>query len=826
VTEVGSLGPAGGTVKSDDCGLTLTVPPGALTSTVTITMVGTEGGETPVPGRVVVSRVCTVLPPLGLSKPATVTMTYDPAKVPARSSATDADLRFAALAGVQVRLQELQVDTAAHQATATTLGTGGFWVTTPGTPAPATVNITPSDAIALLPGQTQQYSAQVVDTAGATDTGVGVRWATSSSRIATIAPSGLLTAVAPGHAFVTASTTWPDGGLQGDAGAQGQVDLYVLSPVQSPGPFGWENPRPMGEDIHGLATVAGQLLIAGDNGTLLGQLPDGGYLRLSSQRGLSLAGVAVSGTRAGVAGTLDLVSQGVEQIAGVLGSFDPGAARSQVVAPSALLARAVYGDADGLLAVGSGNDVYLLDPDGGAWAALETPVSEALLTAAKDPVSGRRVVGARGQVYRQEGLSWFPIWDEPLGTLLSRATVLGADAFAIDEGLGLRHFQEGHGWASEPVPAAPLDHLVTVDQLGGTLALSGVDTSLVPHVWLRPQAAWEDVPGLTGPDEIYALTSTGPGHGYVGGARGALYDWNGSAFAPLRTGPVDDVTAVSVAPDGAVFATTAGACQDARCLVRTGALLARGADGQWAEVPGSQQTVPLWAVVARSATDVFFGGGGSALVHYDGQAFTPLSSGETGAIRALKQCGADLWATGDQGFLGRYDGAGVFQPVAGGDGATFRALGCSSARDVWAVGDYAVWHFDGNVWASVVTPNINAQPWRAVSVGPDEVWIGGETGFLLHSPDHSDWEAVLSPAGVTFYGAYGLWESEPGDLYLVGSQQRPRQAVLLRFDGALWHSLDSGTSRELLAIDGSGTDGAHNRQMVVVGRSGAILKSP
>jgi hypothetical protein len=142
------------------------------------------------------------------------------------------------------------------------------------------------------------------------------------------------------------------------------------------------------------------------------------------------------------------------------------------------------------------------------------------------------------------------------------------------------------------------------------------------------------------------------------------------------------------------------------------------------------------------------------------------------------------------------------------------------------VGDYAVWHFDGNVWASVVTPNINAQPWRAVSVGPDEVWIGGETGFLLHSPDHSDWEAVLSPAGVTFYGAYGLWESEPGDLYLVGSQQRPRQAVLLRFDGALWHSLDSGTSRELLAIDGSGTDGAHNRQMVVVGRSGAILKSP
>ena len=808
-TSVGTIGANGGTLHSDDCGFTLVIPPGALSQDVPFVLQTVASPDLPqITGRVRISEDCGVVPVVPLAKPAKVTLTYDPKKIPATVSEQDADMRVATSNHKQVRLQDLQVDTAAHQVTATTTATGDFFDTAPQGPQPAGIELTPAAPVALEPGATQQYSAVVRDDTGQPDP-VPVAWSVDVARVASIDDGGLLTAIEPGIATVTATA--------GEATAA--VQVYVISTQPSPPGFDWENPRPQGNDIHGLSFVEGQLLIAADNGTVLAQLPDGGFDRLLSSRGLDLAGAAEGGGRAGAAGTLDIVQQGVELIAGVLVPLEPGQA-PQSVAATDLSARAVYGDDAGIIAVGAGNDAFLLrngDPADAGWVALETPVSEALLTVDADPTGGRRVVGARGQVYRQDDLDWFPIWDQPLGTLFSFAVVDGHDAYGIDAANALRHFVEGQGWQPDSTPpGVTLDHVSLLGRLNESLALAGADTALAPHLWLREGATWSEVPGVAPRDELFAAAADGEA-AYVGGSNGALYAVGDGGLSPLRKGLVEDVSALAVADDGSAYAVTSNGCADSVCAEPSGHLLVRGADGSWQsayEAAGS-----LYAVAARSAGDVFFGGDFGFAWHFDGTTATPLTTSATGAIRAMRVCGGDVWMASDDGTVAKFDGASTFV-TKGSLGTAAWALDCSSASDVWVAGDYAVEHYDGSTWSS---PNreVNDQPWRAIAATSDEVWVTGETGYLLHGDRVANhWEAVQNPAGLQLHGGYGLWQSGPGDLYLVGSQQRPREAVLLRYNGATWTALDPGTDHELFAVAGNAPG-----QFFIGGRGGAVLKA-
>jgi hypothetical protein len=834
----GTLDSKGGTLKNSDCGITLTVPAGALTSTTAFAITSAEGGVPDIDGRVRASPVCTVSPPTIFNKDATIVLAYDPSRIPKHVHEQDADLRIAPTPDQQIRLQGISVDTSHHTVSATTPGTGGFFVTVPQGPVPTTVNLTPSDAVALHPTQTQQYSATVLDQTGEPDTEVVLAWTTLDTTIAVVDQTGLVTAVAPGHTQVVATATPSDVNvLQAftDAGsAEGAADIYVVSDVPSPSGWAWENPLPQGNDIHGLSLYEGHLIVAANNGTVLVQGLDGGFDQLLSVGGLDLAGAVVGAGRLGIAGSLDIVLQGIEHLNGVLVNLDegngtssvPATANAQVVDLSQIGPLAMYGDDAGVLAIGSGNDAYLLGPGDGGWTALETPVSEALIVADADPVQGRRVVGARGQVYRQQDQDWFPIWDQPLGTLFSHAVVFDHDAYACDEGLGLHHFQEGQGWSDDTTPSSiALDHLDTVGKLGSSLALTGVDTSLTSHLWTRgSNALWQEIPGLAGGDEIFAMTSDSDTHGFVGGNHGALYSFDGNSLTALRQGVIEDVTSVSVAHDGSVFAVTAGSCINALCLTQVGHLLTRSQSGQWSVLSNWQSTHALRGVAARSSTDVFVVGDDGVAFHFNGLAMTDISMGLTDTLNAVKVCGTSVWAVGVSGALRAYDGTEL-APVQGTSAGNYYALDCSSGTDIYAVGDYQFDHFNGRTWAQVDTQGIYNQPWRSVLIMGPEVFVGGESDYLLHTPDRQTWEAIQSPAGLTFHGAYGMWASQPGDLYLVGSLQRPRQAMLLRYDGALWTQLDPGTDEELLSITGVPIQGNGPKQMWISGRGGVLLKA-
>ena len=91
----------------------------------------------------------------------------------------------------------------------------------PDPPRPATVTVTPATAELAALGATVQLRAEVRDQNGQVMTGATVTWASGSADMATVNPTGLVTAAANGTATITASA----GGASGEA---------VVTVMQSP----------------------------------------------------------------------------------------------------------------------------------------------------------------------------------------------------------------------------------------------------------------------------------------------------------------------------------------------------------------------------------------------------------------------------------------------------------------------------------------------------------------------------------------------------------------------------------------------------------------
>ncbi|MEQ9399380.1 MAG: Ig-like domain-containing protein [Longimicrobiales bacterium] len=75
----------------------------------------------------------------------------------------------------------------------------------PSTPEVTSVQVVPSTAVLEAVGATVQLAAQAKDASGATVPGVTATWSSNAPTVATVSASGLVTAVAPGTAGVTAT---------------------------------------------------------------------------------------------------------------------------------------------------------------------------------------------------------------------------------------------------------------------------------------------------------------------------------------------------------------------------------------------------------------------------------------------------------------------------------------------------------------------------------------------------------------------------------------------------------------------------------------------
>jgi uncharacterized protein YjdB len=94
--------------------------------------------------------------------------------------------------------------------TATSEGKSGVATLTVSQAPVATVSVTPSP-LSMTVGQTTQLTAALADSAGNALNGRVVAWSTSNSAVATVSAQGLVTAIAPGSATITATSEGKSG---------------------------------------------------------------------------------------------------------------------------------------------------------------------------------------------------------------------------------------------------------------------------------------------------------------------------------------------------------------------------------------------------------------------------------------------------------------------------------------------------------------------------------------------------------------------------------------------------------------------------------------
>ncbi|HEX8597414.1 MAG TPA: S-layer homology domain-containing protein [Chloroflexia bacterium] len=240
----------------------------------------------------------------------------------------------------------------------------------------------------------------------------------------------------------------------------------------------------------------------------------------------------------------------------------------------------------------------------------------------------------------------------------------------------------------------------------------------------------------------------------------------------------------------------------------------------------------LIGVSARTATDVWAVGGSannlsvaSTLVqHWDGTAWTIVSSGNVGALSVLQDVVAisqnDAWAVGFSGpspqrtLIERYNGTNwspVTSPNVGPDDNELLGVSAASANDVWAVGSYnngtaertLTLHWDGSSWVVVGSPNPAGSSvdniLESVAVVPGTMgtraWAVGRTDGFGVTPEAimlgwngSSWEAVtLSlPAGSS--ELVDVYARAHNDVWAVGytNPGSARRTLVLHYDGTAW----------------------------------------
>ena len=290
--------------------------------------------------------------------------------------------------------------------------------------------------------------------------------------------------------------------------------------------------------------------------------------------------------------------------------------------------------------------------------------------------------------------------------------------------------------------------------------------------------------------------------------------------------------------------------------------------GSWSSLSVAT-TADLTAAAGGSASDVWFGGAGSTLLHGDGASFSPAAvfpappatplaglwsdaigsvwlgagvkyayhgdgtSWTTTNLQDNRTAAAfwgsgpsDLWTIGElSGYLGHWDGSAwdhLNSAIAG------MSLTGAGSSDVWALNGCSpangcadsstILHWAGasaiNAGSNTITVDTVATSTHFLAtiaaVSPTDVWAAGGAGLILHSQGGA-FTPVTSPTSATIWA---LWAESPTQVWAVGDG-----GMLLFYDGANWTEIASPTTQTLRAIVGF-PDGT----AFAVGDHGAVVR--
>lgn len=342
--------------------------------------------------------------------------------------------------------------------------------------------------------------------------------------------------------------------------------------------------------------------------------------------------------------------------------------------------------------------------------------------------------------------------------------------------------------------------------------------------------AWSamTIPGTGNLNDIWG---TGPNDVFAVGAGGRILHYNGTVWTAMTSGTTSSIVAISGLSSTTVYAlagntlfsyngsawtsssigapgTTTDIWATPGALFVTGhnGVVMRRLDGQaWTSMlpyaPSDFQSV--WGVDLNNVVVAGYG----KLLHFNGAAWTQLSSDTDQYVNSVGGSGAYLFAAGSAQVL-RYH-AGDIRKVPS---TVTTHTGVAVVSSVEA---YATAHLIGNDKGKIVRWNGSA--WvDEYTVAPelDAIWAGGNEAFavgtsgtVLHRV--GTWSDVTA---VTAQNLRAVWGRSPGEVYAVGENQ-----TIIRRVGTAWSVVSTGSGGAFNAVTGAGASG-----VVVVGDAGAV----
>lgn len=608
-------------------------------------------------------------------------------------------------------------------------------------------------------------------------------------------------------------TTWPallSGRHISGLPLRAAVVALVVVSATARAEWAWQNPRPTGDFLYGVAWNGSRAVSVG-----------GGGLILTSRDGISWT---------------EQDSGGTEQLLAVTWAGDKFVAVGGCTSCPAPPPGAVFTSPDGLtwtrrepgpsgalfgvtwtgsqvVAVGESGTI-LTSPDGVTWKARTSGVKSHLEGVASG--GGQLVIAGYGGTIltSPDGVTWAqrqsPVPEELRGVVATPGllVIVGEKTTSPTRGVILTS-PDGITWTEQASQEAA-QPLRSVVRHRGLFVVVGESTTQFqgrgPAIILTSPdgVAWTQRESNT-TFILSSVVSLGERLVAVGWSGGLVTSEDGLTWTSLQRGPLATFYALVDADDRIAVAGAGGA-------------VATSTDGlRW--IPRSTGTSSdLFGLAFTAMQLVAVGGNGTIVSSPDGVTWTPRDSGTTEQLNAITFTGSLLVAVGENGTVLTSADGGTWTPRPGPPGASLSGVTQVGGRLV-AVGSNGpegviLTSETGESWVDRTPAGV--PPLFGVAAGSSGlVAVGGGTGpdgksgAVLTSPDGLTWSASVWVSSVVLVGA----AAAGADLFAVGSAG----TVVASRNGGAWQQEPVAMDGTLMAI------GAPRGQLLAAGQDGAIL---
>ena len=230
-------------------------------------------------------------------------------------------------------------------------------------------------------------------------------------------------------------------------------------------------------------------------------------------------------------------------------------------------------------------------------------------------------------------------------------------------------------------------------------------------------------------------------------------------------------------------------------------------DGPSAEVEGSGISRSLNQAFGFASDQVLAVGAGGLIARFDGQGWGVQYAPTHATLNDVWGAAPDdLRAVGEGGTLLRFDGT-AWSQVAVPTTSSLRTVARAPDGTWVAAGDWVLLQDDGTGWHA--DPAYTWGYWNDAASDGERLWLVGDYGRIL-AREGGAW----IDQGAPWVRWNGVWAPSPGEAFAVGEA-----GSILHFDGVSWGPMDSGTTADLYAVSGSGSD-----DVVAVGDAGTVLR--